>query len=204
MSDVNEILIFSQTRNKRVLVGMLSRKNGKYCFEYDPTYQKKKNSLPLGPEFDLWKSKFVSTKLFPSLADRIPSRENPAYRDYCQQWNIDENEKDIFILLTTIGRRGPSTFVFEPTRQNIYGGENIKSFRNRLDLTQAEFESLVGISHMTLVKLEASRSKNDFYLRQLQLIDEVPEALKWLLHNRGQGLHDQKRLKLLDQLHDKK
>ena len=200
MLDPKEILVFSQTQNQKVLVGKLSRKNQKYYFEYDPAYQRKKNSLPLGPEFDLWKSKFVSPKLFPSIADRIPSRQNPAYADYCREWNVDVNENDVFVLLTTIGRRGPSTFVFEPAHQNVYNGENVRSFRKRLGLNHAEFENLIGISHATLVKLETSRSKNVFYLSQIRLIDEVPAALKWLIEQRGQILHDQKRLKILSSL----
>lgn len=197
MSDLNEILIFSQTRNKRILVGKLWRESTKYHFEYDAAYKKKKNALPLGPEFALWKSKFTATKLFPSIADRIPSKQNPAYADYCQQWNIDKNEKDVFVLLTTIGRRGPSTFLFEPSLQNAYGGEQIKAFRNKLELTQAEFENLVGISHTTLVKLETGQIKNTLHLSLLQIIDQIPEALRWLIMHRGHYLHDEKRLQLL-------
>lgn len=200
MSVVNEIQVFSQTRSKRVLVGKLWRSKGKYFFEYDKSYQKMKNALPLAPEFDLWKSKFSSAKFFPSLEDRIPSKNNPAYPDYCRQWGIHAAEQDKFVLLTTIGKKGPSTFVFEPLREKEFSGDDIRVLRQRLDLIQSEFEKLIGIAHATLVHLENSKSKNDFYLDYLKMLAEVPEALKWLIKERGQYLHDEKRFSLLKKL----
>ena len=46
--------------------------------------------------------------------DRIPSKENPAYPDYCKSQGISVNETNPIILLIAIGKRGPSTFIFEP------------------------------------------------------------------------------------------
>jgi HipA-like protein len=180
----------------------LSREGKKYFFEYDKTYKKLKNALPLGPELPLWKDKVSSNTLFLSFSDRIPSKNNPAYKDYCREWGISENEKDIFILLTTIGRRGPSTFVFEPTFKNEYAASQLKDFRTRLRLTQCEFEVLFNISHMTLSRLESGKSKGDFYMRYFELFDKVPEALAWMLEKRGQLLHDEKRTHLLKKLQE--
>ena len=153
MSKIEEINIYSQTRTKRIFVGKLWREGKKYFFEYGKTYKKLKNALPLGPELPLWKDRVSSNTLFPSFSDRIPSKNNPAYKDYCREWRISENEKDIFILLTTIGRRGPSTFIFEEAFKNEYTASQLKDFRNRLELTQSEFEALFNISHMTLYRL---------------------------------------------------
>lgn len=189
---VNSILVFSQTKTKRVLVGKFWREKGKFFFEYDPAYQKLKQAIPLGPEFELWKSKFSSRKLFPSLADRIPSPQNPAYKDYCDQWGIDEKESDPFILLTTIGRRGPSTFIFEPNIESDYNGESIKSFRKELNLSQNEFEKLLNIPHATLVRLEMNQSENDILRTYIEVFDKVPQALEWILEKRKIYLHDQK------------
>ena len=197
-----EINIYSQTQTKRIFVGKLSREGKKYFFEYGKNYKKLKNALPLGPELPLWKDKVSSNTLFPTFSDRIPSKNNPAYKDYCREWGISENEKDIFILLTTIGRRGPSTFVFEPTFKNEYAASQLKSFRNRLRLTQSEFEVLFNISHMTLSRLEAGKPKGDFYMIYFELFDKVPEALAWMLEKRGQLLHDEKRTHLLKKLHE--
>ena len=192
MFDLNKILVFSQTSTKRVFAGTLWRSEGRFFFEYDRNYQRMKNAVALGPEFELWKGLFESEKLFPSLADRIPSPQNPAYEDYCKQWKISKDENDPFVLLTTIGRRGPSTFIFEPAPQN-YTSEMLKFFRKKLNLSQREFSDLFGITQVTIVKLEAGKQGNPLILRFIQLCDESPIALKWLTERRGHYLHDEKR-----------
>ena len=199
MSKIEEINIYSQTKTKRIFVGKLWREGKKYFFEYANTYKKLRSALSLGPELPLWKGRASSSALFPAFSDRIPSKKNPAYKDYCREWGIGENEKDVFVLLTTIGRRGPSTFVFEPAIKNEYTASQLKDFRNRLGLTQSEFEVFFNISHMTLFRLEAGKSKSDFYLRCFELFDKVPQALAWMLEKRGQLLHDEKRIRLLSQ-----
>ncbi len=192
-SKPNKVLVFSETRGGRVLVGALTRKKGHFLFTYERAYQRLKNAIPLGPELPLWRDRITSDELFPTLADRIPSRRNPAYDDYCRQWGIDPKEGDPFVLLTTIGRRGPSTFVFEPESLETYGAAEVKAFRNRLGLNQREFGALFGISHATLVKIEKARSKNPLILNFLQICDDEPRALQRLLELRGCHLGDWKR-----------
>jgi len=150
--------------------------------------------VALGPEFELWKEKFSSQIFFPSLADRIPSKQNPAYKDYCQQLGISENEKDPFVLLTTIGRRGPSTFVFEAVKE--YSTERVKAFRNKLGLNQREFAVLFDITRTTLSKIEQGKSSYSTIVYFIELCEEVPEALAWLLETRGQYIHDDKRVNI--------
>lgn len=197
MSKPDKINVYSQTQTKRIFVGRLSREGKKYFFEYDNNYRKLKNALPLGPELPLWKEKISSNTLFESFLDRIPSQNNPAYKDYCREWGISENENDVFVLLTTIGRRGPSTFIFESAFACEFTASDLKNFRTRLELTQSEFEIFFDISHMTLVRLENGKIQNDFYMNYFNLFAEVPEALAWLLKKRGQLLHDEKRTRLL-------
>ena len=202
MSKIEEINIYSQTQTKRTFVGKLWREGKKYFFEYGKSYKKLRNALPLGPELPLWKGRVSSNTLFLAVSDRIPSKNNPAYKDYCREWGVSENEKDVFILLTTIARRGPSTFVFEAASKSEYAASQLKDFRTRLGLTQSDFEALFNISHMTLSRLEAGKSKNDFYIRYFELFNEVPQALAWMLEKRGQFLHDEKRTRLLKMPHE--
>lgn len=189
---IDKINIYSQITTRRVFVGTLYRQDGCFYFEYDKHYRCLKNAVALGPEFELWQEKFSSKELFPSLADRIPSRQNPAYKDYCKQWGISENESDPFTLLTTIGRRGPSTFVFEPALGE-YAAERIKAFRDKLSLNQREFALLFDITQTTLSKLEQGKSSYPIITHFIQLCEEVPDALAWLLRARGQYIHDDKR-----------
>jgi HipA-like protein len=187
---VNKINIFSQTKSKRSFVGTLWKDKKGYHFQYSFDYTRQKTAIPLGPEFDLWKEKFTSKKMFASLLDRIPSNRNPAYIDYCQQWGIDPNEKDPLVLLSSIGRRGPSTFIFEKAIEINYLPQLVKEFRIKLGLTQSEFELLFRLSHATLIRLEQGKSTNETILTYIQMVEETPSALLWLLKTRGQYLHD--------------
>lgn len=192
---INKIHIFSQTKSDRTPMGILSRQNGKYYFEYDKSYKNSKKAVALGPEFELWKDSFSSSKLFPSLADRIPSKNNPAYVDYCKQWDINENEDDPFVLLTTIGRRGPSTFVFEAEPEN-FDAKSIRTFREKLDLNQREFAKLFHITQTTLSNLESGKTYNSTMGLFIKLCSKIPAALSWLLKERGHSIHDTKRAKI--------
>lgn len=190
---IDKINVFSQTATKRTFVGILYRQNSSFHFKYDKQYRHNRDAVALGPELELWKEKFSSKSLFPSIADRIPSKQNPAYKDYCSQWGISENEKDAFRLLTTIGRRGPSTFVFEPVPKE-YSAENIKTFRKKLRLNQRDFAALFDITQATLSKIEQGKSTHGTVMVFIQLCDEISEALHWLLNVRGQYIHDNLRV----------
>lgn len=198
MSKIDKIDVFSQIASRRIFVGNIWKEHGLFYFAYDKKYRRLKKSVALGPEFPLWKETFSSKKFFPSLADRIPSRQNPAYEDYCKQWGIPVKENDPFVLLTTIGRRGPSTFVFERTPRS-YSAEKLKKFRERIGLKQRDFALLFGTTQTTLTKLETGKGENAFMMTFFMLCDEEPAALKWLLQERGQYIHDDKRT-LIEQL----
>lgn len=191
MSVIHEISVYSQTRSKRDYVGRLWREDGKFHFEYERHYQRLKGAVGLGPEFPLHQKSFSSVELFPSLADRIPSRQNPAYPDYCTQWGINENETDPFVLLTTIGRRGPSTFIFEPAIQDV-DGNTIRKFREQLELNQREFAAVLGLPQLTVGKLERGMVRSIPIMTYVEMCMQVPQALKWLVEKRGQFIHDEK------------
>lgn len=198
MSKVKKINIFSQTNRSRVLVGELYKENGKFHFQYNPEYQKLKTAIELGPEFELWKNHFESKQLFPSLENRIPSKLNPAYKDYCKQWSISEDEDDEMILLSTIGRRGPSSFIFEKDEDFSFDADEVKKFRKELNLSMKEFEDLFELPHSTLIRLENGKSKNKILLRYLETFSKNHEALYSLLLKRGQYLHDKKFKKIMN------
>src|SRR5262245_48095575 len=121
--------VFLEKRKTRLLVGVLKRVNNKMQFAYDDYYFTAKNIIPLGPEFPLTQKEFVSDQLFPSLADRIPSQQNPAYPEYCQLMGIDPKEKDPLILLSSIGKKGPSSFIFSPLFERNMKPDDLIKFR---------------------------------------------------------------------------
>ncbi|MDP1609159.1 MAG: HipA N-terminal domain-containing protein [Chlamydiales bacterium] len=99
------VAIFLKKRTTRILVGELRRVHQVLTFTYDERYFQAKHIIPLGPEFPLTQRQFESKTLFPSFQDRIPSLENPAYKEYCLATGVDPEEKDPFLLLSTIGRK---------------------------------------------------------------------------------------------------
>lgn len=178
--------IFLEKRKTRVRVGDLTRINNDYIFVYDDHYFKSKNSIPLGPKFPLTQKKFISNKLFPSLKDRIPQKENPAYEEYCLTMGISPDEIDELILLSTIGRKGPSSFIFYPIYERKIDAEKIIAFRKNLDLTTREFAKVFEISQTSLNALERKRIIGHEILKRLEIILNYPNvALDFLLINGG-------------------
>src|ERR1700738_3483851 len=90
------VLVYLDRKKTRSYVGRLTRKiesnKTKFCFEYDHQYLKRKYAIPLGPELPLSQTIYKSENLFTSFQDRIPSRDNPAYPDYCKEAGISVDE----------------------------------------------------------------------------------------------------------------
>jgi len=187
---INGITIYLERRRTRLTVGVLNKVNNKFVFTYDDVYFKAKNIIPLGPEFPLTKKQFVADKLFPSLLDRIPSKQNPAYAEYCMQMGIDPKERDPFILLSTIGRRGPSSFVFSPLFERSIDGEKLMTFRNFLGLTTREFAKVFEFSHTSLNEFEKGRMSGKDVIKRLEILLNFPEVAIYLLNlNNGVLTH---------------
>ena len=88
--------VYLEKRGTRHYVGRLSKSNRHFVFEYDEAYRYSDNPLPIGPDLPIDKKTHSSLKLFPSFEDRIPSKQNPAYKEYCQSVGISSSEKNLF------------------------------------------------------------------------------------------------------------
>jgi len=188
-----QVNIFSQTKESRILVGRLWKENEYYCFQYNPAYLKQKTSIPLGPELPKYKTGiFRSKEFFPSFFERVPSRQNPEYVNYARQWNISPEEKDPLVLISTIGNRGPSSFIFRKAEDFLVTGMQIKEFREKLGLSLREFAVFIDIDHATLLKTEKGLFSSKLILRLCTILINVPQALEYQLQIRGQFLHDNK------------
>ena len=181
--------VFLEKRKTRLHVGVLNRIDGKLVFTYDKHYFDAKNIIPLGPEFPLTQQVHRSQegKLFPSLLDRIPSKDNPAYAEYCQAFGLKADEANIILLLTTIGKRGPSTFIFESvcrfkTEDLI---KELKSFRNQLGISLWEFSTAFDVPYLTMQRIENGKSKDMLTMRLVALMVSCPEAAQWQLKLSG-------------------
>lgn len=207
----NEIIavdVFLERRKSRERVGRLTRARveGKPLFEfkYSEDYLLKGRGIPLGPEFPLTQVKFQSKKLFPSFEDRIPSRENPAYEDYCRQVGISSDETNPMVLLSTLGRKGPSSFVFEGVKQESNAAHNVAEYRQRLGLTIREFASIFGASAASIQKLEHGKSAGRELTKRLSIYMIFPEVALWEAMNNRAKIHDEKYQALMRKLKERK
>jgi len=180
------IFVFLKKRKTQTLVGRLYKTDQKFVFTYEDSYFNAKHSIALGPEFPLTQKIFSSDKLFPSFEDRIPSVQNPAYPEYCLAMGIDPNERDSFILLSTVGSKGPSSFIFYPIFKRDISPKDVIEFRNMLGLTTREFAAVFEFSQNSLNALERGRRGGIEILKRLEILLHFPNvALYFLLVNSG-------------------
>lgn len=199
--------VFLELRKTRIYVGRLEESkrnnNHEFVFHYDDRYIYNKTAIPLGPDIPLTKKNHRSSILFKSLNDRIPSSKNPSYREYCETMGISPRERNPIILLSTIGRRGPSSFVFEPVFKNEYGSQEVKKFRNRLSLTLREFALLFDFSMKTIQSIEADKGAGKESLKRIALYDKFPEVALYEATRRIGALHENKKQIVLAKLQER-
>lgn len=192
--------VYLEKHKARTYVGRLEQHNDTFCFIYDKNYLEATNALPLGPDLLLTKRVHESTTLFASLQDRIPMRENPAYKDYCKSTGISENETNPIILLATIGKRGPSAFVFEPVYKESFSAQDLQMYRKSLELTIREFAAVFDVSAASIYKIENNKLKGSKILRKIAIMQKFPEVALYEVIRNGGVLPHQKKQKIIDKL----
>lgn len=190
--DPHQLHVFSEGRKRRVFVGTLTWDNRKnhFTFKYDQKYSRSKSAIPVGQELHLFKKVHVAKgKLFPSFADRIPSKENPAYKDYCSSQGIPQDESNPIILLISIGKRGPSTFIFEPILLNEFTFDDVKTFRESLGVSIHEWAAAFDFNPPTLQRLESGKKTDLGTIRRAQIYIEFPQVAMWQLELTSGKIH---------------
>jgi len=197
--DRNQIEVYSEGRKRRQFVGVLRHDSAtsRFRFEYDGDYLRSDRAIPLGPELSLARPSYESEPgaLFPSFSDRIPSRNNPAYAEYCQAAGISPEETDPMMILPAIARRGPSTFIFEAIwKDNQTIGERVKQFRKDTNLSFFDLAQLLDIPVLSIKRLEAGQTRRDSGLiGMVRIVLDHPDVFLELLHIRGARIHDDTR-----------
>lgn len=172
--DPHRLEIYHEGRKRKILVAHLfhDTESDRFKLEYEPQYLSSKKAIALGPELTLQTKNHQSDtcELFPSLLDRIPSKKNPAYAEYCQQQGIAVDEANPIILLTTLGRKGSSTFIIEPVYQLIEDIPALLSkFRDALQLSRWDIAMFFDMPELTLLKVEKGRCQDKNILRLIGL-----------------------------------
>ncbi len=190
--DKFQLHVYSETRKRRTFVGTLKweQKRNEFIFEYDSKYSQSKTAIPVGRELDLFKKIHISkTELFPSFADRIPSKENPAYKDYCLSQGISVDETNPIVLLASIGKRGPSTFIFEPVHINEFNYKDVKKIRENLKISIREWSAAFNLNPPTLQRLESGKNTDLGTIRRIQIYLEFPQVALWEIQLNAGKIH---------------
>lgn len=189
------IAVYLERKKTRQFVGELRyiADTKEFEFIYDQNYLYSKSIIPLGPELPLKKQPFRSKKLFESFSDRIPSKENPAYADYCKAVGIDVSETNPLILLSTIAKRGPSSFIFEPIYTTGIDPNQLKHFREILNLTGREFAVCFSISLASLNRIETGKAAGKEVLKRLEIYIKFPEVALFEFRRNSGKIHLQKK-----------
>ncbi len=191
-NQIEAVDVYLEKRKTREHVGRLSREGKKFIFTYNDSYLYKDRAIPLGPDLPLTKKKFSSETLFPTFEDRIPSKKNPAYAEYCKMVGINPSEKDSLILVATLGQKGPSSFIFSPAPTSTITNEDILNFRKKLNLTVREFSELFDFAPATINRIENRTISGKDSLKRLEIYFYFPEvALHEVMKNHNK-IHSKK------------
>ena len=204
----NRLHIFHEGRKRRIFVGELIYLEdiNQYELIYDKNYLVLKNAIPLSPDLDLFKHRHISEKgkLFPTFIDRIPLKSNPAYKDYCLSQHISIHEQNPIILLGTIGKRGPSSFIFEPVYENEFAAADIIKTREEIGISQNDLAKAFNLSKETLQKIENGLSKDLNTLKLIEIYFKFPNVGMWQLKQSGNKVHSSALFKLTNYFYNKK
>ena len=197
------VQVFLERKQIRLYVGLLTRVEGIFHFEYAKSYVKRRGVISLGPEMPLTRPKYQSETLFVPFADRLPLRENAAYPDYCRETGISVNETDPLILLPNIAHRGPSSFIFEPLYDDDFSAKELLDFRKHLGLSVKEFAVCFDFSPAAITRTELNQSTGREVLKRAAIYARYPNvALDQLKLRRG-ILHPSKYKKIASLLSEK-
>lgn len=198
----NRLRIFQEGLKRRIFAGELryDEKEDRYELLYDKKYTYSKNAISFGPNLSLFQLRHVSEKgkMFPYFLDRIPDRENPAYPDYCRSQGISVDENNVLVLLGTIGRRGPSCFIFEAVYDTSFDLAEIIAWRKQLEISQHDFALAFDFSKATLQRIEDGKSIDHNTLKRLEILFCFPEIALWQLKQTGGKVHVHVLTKLLE------
>lgn len=191
--DENRLFIFHELKKRKIYVGELiyDPEQDVYKLIYDEDYRKSKSAISIGPDLDLFKTEHTSSKgqLFPIFWDRIPLKSNPAYEDYCSQQNISAYENNPIILLGSIGKRGPSSFVFEPAYKTNFSINSVIKMRQDLKISQHDFALALDLKKVTLQRLEKGVSNDANIIKLLEIYFKFPDVAIWQLIQRKMWIH---------------
>jgi len=93
-------------------------------------------------------------------------------------------------LLSTIGHRGPSSFIYEAIYESQGSiAKQLKLFRKQLNLTQWDFAMLFDFPEITIQKVEAGKTTDKNISRLLDIYMTDPKAALRQMKLTGKKVH---------------
>lgn len=201
---ITAVDVYLQSRKSRSIVGRLEKIADNYVFTYSQKYLYGKKMLPLGPDLPLTKRQHVAKDLFPAFLDRLPSKDNPAYPEYLKKFDLDASENDLFTLLATVGRSGPSSFIFEGVKGSNDFQVNLRGFRSKLNLSLRDFASLFDVSYASVQKIETGKSAGRDVMKRLEIYQAFPDVALYEVKKNGYRVHSAVKEKIINVLEESK
>jgi HipA-like protein len=189
---IEGVQVVLEKRSSNELVGVLTVNEQGFHFEYENNYLASAKAIPLGPEMPLTRRIYQSKHLFRPFLERIPSKENPAFPEYCKSAGISTDEKNPLILLSTIASRGPSSFLFKPIYRDKFTGEDLKQFRKNLGLSVREFSTCFDFSPPGITRVETGKTDGREILKRVEIYALYPKVALDQLQRREACLHRRK------------
>jgi HipA-like protein len=189
---IEAVQVVLESKSSNQFVGLLKANQQGFYFEYDKKYLKARQAISLGPEMPLSRRSYQAQELFRPFADRIPSRENPAFLEYCKAAGISEKEDDPLVLLLAIAFRGPSSFIFRAIYNEQFTGTELKLFRENLGLTVREFALCFDFSQPGITRVETGKSDGREILKRAEIYKCYPNIALEQLKRRSGCLHSKK------------
>lgn len=199
--DIESVDVFLELKEKREYVGRLSEAKEKgFVFQYDSSFIRSHNAFAIGPNLLLSDKPISRESLFPEFVDRIPSRRNAAYPEYCESVGISVEERNPMILLPSLGRRGPSDFIIERVfvLQDEIIPQALRRILEEVPLSQNDLALALDIPITTLWRILKGSSKDESLLRLIHLYLENTDLWRVLLQF-TRGKITQKKYGLLNQ-----
>lgn len=189
---IEGVQVVLEMSNSNQSVGKLTKNEQGFHFEYDKEYLCFQKAIPLGPEMPLTRRVYQSEQLFRPFTERIPSRENPAFPDYCKSAGISVGESNPLILLSTIASRGPSSFLFKPIYSDSFTSSDLKRFRQNLGLSVRDFAMCFDFSAPGITRVETGKTGGREILKRAEIYALYPNVAIDQLRRRAAHLHQGK------------
>lgn len=95
--------------------------------------------------------------------------------------------------MVTIGKKGPSSFIFEPSFDKQFDGSTVLAFRKWLNLTQREFANCFDVARSSLNKIEQMGESGKEIMKRLEIYVKFPKVALEQLQKKGGILSSKKR-----------